>query len=171
MFHLHGGWSSNQTYSLNWWYESPPHISISPVKTEIDWTPRKIRDIIDELLEHDVRIDMNRLLLTGNSMGGRGTIIVGAQMPDLFPYLFPGCPHHTPYPYTVFKDMIIEQKQYVKIGMSLVDPVSDAVLAREFASSLGEYGEMTITTQSTVHCGPTVRRWQQNVIREALESS
>lgn len=170
---LHGGWSNANTALsyLDRFTGAPSHVSIAPVKTEIDWTPWKIRHIIDELLDHRIRIDLTRLILTGTSMGGRGAIIVGAQLPDLFPTFYPACPHHTPYDYITLAPLIRAHKQYVHIGMTAADRTSSTPTAIAFTDALQEYGRMTITQNSTAHCGASVVSWQEQVVVEALVSS
>tara|TARA_A100001015_G_C14462248_1_gene508380 strand:- start:76 stop:246 length:171 start_codon:yes stop_codon:yes gene_type:complete len=45
---------------------------------------------------------------------------------------------------------------------------SDVQMARNFAETLGNYGEITITRQTTEHCGSSVTIWVQEYVRDAL---
>ena len=52
-----------------------------------------------EDIKSNINIDESRIYLTGISMGGRGTFIVAAELPDLFAAIMPLSPHHQPYYY------------------------------------------------------------------------
>ena len=63
-----------------------------------------ITDYIDKLdfledIKSNLKIDLDRIYLTGLSMGGRGTFIVASQLPNIFAAIMPLSPHHTPYSY------------------------------------------------------------------------
>ena len=56
----------------------------------------KISDLILDV-SSNLKIDENRIYLTGLSMGGRGTFIVASELSDTFAAIMPFSPHHTPY--------------------------------------------------------------------------
>ena len=103
---LHGGNNSNprllngRVLTVNNFFipENDQYIIASPIKLGIDWSPKKIQDVIADI-ESQLKIDKKRIYLTGLSMGGRGTFIVAAELPDLFAAIMPLSPHHTPYSY------------------------------------------------------------------------
>ena len=69
-----------------------------PEKKEWDWHPTKIEDILADAREN-LRLNDSRVHLTGLSMGGRGTLIVAAGLPEEFASITPVCPHHWPTDY------------------------------------------------------------------------
>ncbi|MAV04187.1 MAG: hypothetical protein CMC31_00795 [Flavobacteriaceae bacterium] len=103
---MHGGINSNprklnsRILTVNSFFiaENDQYIIASPIKLGIDWSPKKIQDVIADI-ESQLKIDKKRIYLTGLSMGGRGTFIVAAELPDLFAAIMPLSPHHTPYSY------------------------------------------------------------------------
>ena len=74
------------------------YIIAAPIKLGIDWSPKRIQDMIEDI-KSNINIDESRIYLTGISMGGRGTFIVAAELPDLFAAIMPLSPHHQPYYY------------------------------------------------------------------------
>lgn len=74
------------------------YVIAAPIKLGIDWSPKRIQDMIENI-KSNINIDESRIYLTGLSMGGRGTFIVAAELPDLFAAIMPLSPHHTPYSY------------------------------------------------------------------------
>ena len=103
---LHGGINSDprrlngRVLTVNNFFipENDQYIIASPIKLGIDWSPKKIQDVIADI-ESQLKIDKKRIYLTGLSMGGRGTFIVAAELPNLFAAIMPLSPHHTPYSY------------------------------------------------------------------------
>jgi len=103
---LHGGINSDprrlngRVLTVNNFFipENDQYIIASPIKLGIDWSPKKIQDVIADI-ESQIKIDKKRIYLTGLSMGGRGTFIVAAELPNLFAAIMPLSPHHTPYSY------------------------------------------------------------------------
>ena len=75
-----------------------PFIYAAPIKLEIDWDSKKISDVIENI-KKNMNVDETRIYLTGLSMGGRGTFIVAADLPDTFAAIMPLSPHHGPYSY------------------------------------------------------------------------
>ena len=47
------------------------------------WSPSKIKTLIDTVLENNPHIDRNRIYITGQSMGGGGTLDFAAEYPDV----------------------------------------------------------------------------------------
>jgi predicted esterase len=85
--------------------EDDPYIIAAPFKLGIDWSPKRILDVIEDI-KSNLKIDVNRIYLTGLSMGGRGTFIVAAELPELFAAIMPLSPHHTPYSYLSLSDKV-----------------------------------------------------------------
>ena len=85
--------------------EDDPYIIAAPFKLGIDWSPKRILDVIEDI-KSNLKIDVNRIYLTGLSMGGRGTFIVAAELPELFAAIMPLSPHHTPYSYLSLSNKI-----------------------------------------------------------------
>lgn len=110
---LHGGINSDprrlngRVLTVNNFFipENDQYIIASPIKLGIDWSPKKIQDVIADI-ESQLKIDKKRIYLTGLSMGGRGTFIVAAELPDLFAAIMPLSPHHTPYSYVKLADKV-----------------------------------------------------------------
>jgi len=78
--------------------QSDQYIIAAPIKLGVDWSSKRIQDMIENI-KSNINIDESRIYLTGLSMGGRGTFIVAAELPDLFAAIMPLSPHHTPYSY------------------------------------------------------------------------
>ena len=103
---LHGGISSNarsltrRAQSLENFYmpENDEYIIAAPIKLGIDWSPKRIQDVVNDI-QSNMKINNKRIYLTGLSMGGRGTFIVAAELPNLFAAIMPFSPHHQPYSY------------------------------------------------------------------------
>ena len=103
---LHGGISGNPrqldrraNYGDNFFVPvDDEYIIVSPIKLGVDWSSRKISDLILDV-SSNLKIDENRIYLTGLSMGGRGTFIVASELIDTFAAIMPFSPHHTPYSY------------------------------------------------------------------------
>ena len=103
---LHGGIRGNPrqldrraNYGDNFFVpEDDEYIIVSPIKLGVDWSSRKISDLILDV-SSNLKIDENRIYLTGLSMGGRGTFIVASELSDTFAAIMPFSPHHTPYSY------------------------------------------------------------------------
>ena len=110
---LHGGINSDprrlngRVLTVNNFFipENDQYIIASPIKLGIDWSPKKIQDVIADI-ESQLKIDKKRIYLTGLSMGGRGTFIVAAELPNLFAAIMPLSPHHTPYSYVKLADKV-----------------------------------------------------------------
>lgn len=91
---------TGRTWTLNNFYMSKndEYIIASPTKIGIDWSAKKIQDLIEDVKEN-INIDKGRIYLTGLSMGGRGTFIVASKLPNTFAAIMPLSPHHEPYSY------------------------------------------------------------------------
>tara|TARA_Y200000002_G_scaffold29425_1_gene21984 strand:- start:480 stop:1415 length:936 start_codon:yes stop_codon:yes gene_type:complete len=103
---LHGGVNSDirrlngRIRTVNSFYipKNDQYIIASPIKLGYDWSPKKIQDMLEDI-KLNLKIDLDRIYLTGLSMGGRGTFIVASELPDTFAAIMPLSPHHTPYSY------------------------------------------------------------------------
>ena len=110
---LHGGVNSDirrlngRIRTVNSFYipENDQYIIASPIKLGYDWSPKKIQDMLEDI-KSNLKIDLDRIYLTGLSMGGRGTFIVASELPDIFAAIMPLSPHHTPYSYLPLADKV-----------------------------------------------------------------
>ena len=110
---LHGGVNSDirrlngRIRTVNSFYmpENDQYIIASPIKLGYDWSPKKIQDMLEDI-KSNLKIDLDRIYLTGLSMGGRGTFIVASELPDIFAAIMPLSPHHTPYSYLHLADKV-----------------------------------------------------------------
>ena len=147
---LHGGfeqsnlgiaWYHDKLRSRFYMDESSPYIYAAPIKLEVDWSAKKIKDVIEDI-KNNVNIDENRIYLTGLSMGGRGTFIVASELPDYFAAIMPLSPHHQPYSYVPLAESI----SHIPIWMSHgnIDYVSSYGLALEMFNALTSFGANVI---------------------------
>ncbi len=110
---LHGGINSTpnslnrRIKSLNNFHVSKDdqYILAAPLKLGIDWSAKKIQDLIEDV-KSNLKIDNKRIYLTGLSMGGRGTFIVASKLPEIFAAIMPLSPHHQPYSYLSLSEKI-----------------------------------------------------------------
>ncbi len=72
--------------------ENPPFLLVAPQyfhqRDGIGWEPSAVIEVLDDVAKK-YRIDPDRICLTGHSMGGHGTLIVGATYPERFAALLP----------------------------------------------------------------------------------
>ena len=78
---------------------------MAPIKLGVDWNAKKIQDLIEDI-KVNLKIDNNRIYLTGLSMGGRGTFIVASKLPKTFAAIMPLSPHHQPYSYLPLSEKV-----------------------------------------------------------------
>ncbi|MGY8923242.1 MAG: carboxylesterase family protein [Flavobacteriales bacterium] len=132
--------------------ESDPYIYVAPTKLEIDWDPNKIKDLIENIKEN-INIDGDRIYLTGLSMGGRGTFIVAAALPDTFAALMPLSVHHTPFNYLHLAKKVKDHPIWMFHGD--IDKVSSYNNAKEMEAILLEKGANVRfrTEENTGHWG------------------
>ena len=110
---LHGGINSTpnslnrRIKSLNNFHVSKDdqYILAAPLKLGIDWSAKKIQDLIEDV-KSNLKIDNKRIYLTGLSMGGRGTFIVASKLPEIFAAIMPLSPHDQPYSYLSLSEKI-----------------------------------------------------------------
>lgn len=125
-----------------------PYVLVVPAKEEFDWSAEKLADVMDAV-KANMRIDENRTYLTGLSMGGRGTFIVAAGLPDVFAAIMPLSPHHWPTDYRELADDIAHLPIWMAHGNE--DTTSDYALARNMAERLANLGaDITFTTLAGV---------------------
>jgi len=117
--------------------ENDPYIWAAPIKLEIDWDPKKVQDVIENL-KTNLSIDADRVYLTGLSMGGRGTFIVAAELPTTFASILPLSPHHQPYSYVPLAESIAHLPTWLMHGT--IDDTSSYDMAVEMAAALNEAG-------------------------------
>ena len=116
--------------------QEEPYIVIAPVKNEIDWNPKKIKDVLT-MAQGSLRIDQSRIYLTGLSMGGRGTYIVAADLQDTFAAIMPLSSHDTPYSYVDLAPKLNDIPMWIFHGDA--DMVSSYAMAVEMVSVLEKH--------------------------------
>jgi predicted esterase len=167
---LHGG-LSNKPGGRHWlaqeFYipEGDPYILVIPAKFEWDWNAKKILDILTDV-KRNLRVDADRVYLTGLSMGGRGTFIVAASIPEQFAAIMPLSPHHQPFSYVPLAPKISSLPVWMSHGD--VDEVSSYGMAVAMKDALEQAGTK-ITFHTIVggrHCcweriygNPDVIKW------------
>jgi|TARA_B100001741_G_C16508008_1_gene578209 predicted esterase len=128
-----------------------PYVYAAPIKLEIDWDSKKISDMIQNI-KNNLNIDDERIYLTGLSMGGRGSFIVAADLPETFAAIMPLSPHHGPYSYVPLAKKVKDIPVWMSHGQ--YDNVSSYYMAKEMADSLTLYGaEIIFKTLSIGHWG------------------
>ena len=146
---LHGGIDSDQKKFLLregqrksfYMSEEDPYIIAAPIKIGIDWDPKKVIDIINDI-KKNIRIDENRIYLTGLSMGGRGSFIVASQYPDIFASIIALSPHHTPYSYVSLINKV--KNLPILISHGNVDTTSSYDIAEEMYEGLKRLGSSVV---------------------------
>ena len=85
-------------------------------------------------------------------MGGRGSFIVAADLPETFAGIMPLSPHHGPYSYVPLAKKVKDIPVWMSHGQ--YDNVSSYYMAKEMADSLTLYGaEIMFKTLSIGHWG------------------
>lgn len=134
-----------------------PHKPSAVDAATSDWDPAKLESMVAQV-SADLRLSAHRTLLTGASMGGRGTIIAAAAKPTLFaPRVFAQCPHHEPYSYASLAPTIVANGQFVAVGMTRADPVSSVSVAQSFVAALGSAHASFNETADFGHCTGTLQ--------------
>tara|TARA_Y100000996_G_C22474199_1_gene623446 strand:- start:53 stop:1015 length:963 start_codon:yes stop_codon:yes gene_type:complete len=110
-----------------------PSILVAPIRLEWDWDPKKIQDMIIDI-KSNLKIDENRIYLTGLSMGGRGTFIVAAGLPQKFAAIMPLSPHHGPFSYVPLAEKVSHIPTW--LHHSTNDKTSKFSIAKEMADKL-----------------------------------
>lgn len=139
---LHGG---GESYPGDWnWITDQFYIPVDdqyiiavPAKVEWDWHPKKILDVVNDVITK-LQVDEDRIYLTGLSMGGRGTYIVSAELPDLFAALMPLSSHHQPYSYVKLAPKIAHLPIWTSHGKK--DRVSSYHMAAKMVDELSKLG-------------------------------
>ncbi|DAC27060.1 MAG TPA: hypothetical protein HA330_01810, partial [Candidatus Thalassarchaeaceae archaeon] len=157
VIHLHGGLSyvpgttPEEMDRLIPQLDEQPFVIIMPEKKEWDWLPSKVEDIVKDARQN-LLIDEDRVHLTGLSMGGRGTMIVAAELPDTFASIAPICPHHWPTDYRHLAPDLAHIPTWISHGD--IDDVSRydwAINMSERMEALGADVQM-ITMEGHGHC-------------------
>ena len=113
------------------------YIIVRPSKLEIDWNPKKALDVLEDV-KANLNVDDDRVYLTGLSMGGRGTFIVAAALPDYFAAIMPLTPHHEPYSYLPLAEDISHLPVWMSHGTN--DSTSEYSMAAQMAENLSNLG-------------------------------
>ena len=152
--------------------EEDPYILAIPSKFEWDWNPTKVLDVITDI-KSNMRIDEERIYLTGLSMGGRGTFITAAAIPEMFAAIMPLSPHHQPYSYVSLAEKISSIPIWISHGDQ--DKISSYQMAYQMKNELKKYGaDITFNTITDGrHCcwhsiyeDPEVIKWLLSKTRE-----
>ena len=117
--------------------EDDRYIIVRPSKLELDWDPKKVLDVLEDV-KSNLNVDDDRVYLTGLSMGGRGTFIVAAALPDYFAALMPLSPHHGPYSYLPLAEEVAHLPIWMSHGSE--DNTSSYEMAAQMAENLTELG-------------------------------
>ena len=139
---LHGGLTSspggqNRLASAFHIPDEDPYILAIPSKFEWDWNPKKVLDVITDI-KLNMRVDEERIYLTGLSMGGRGTFITAAAIPEMFAAIMPLSPHHQPYSYIPLAERISDIPIWMSHGDQ--DKISSYRMAYQMKEELEKYG-------------------------------
>ena len=113
------------------------YIIVRPSKLEVDWDPKKALDVLEDV-KANMNVDDDRVYLTGLSMGGRGTFIVAAALPDYFAAIMPLTPHHEPYSYLPLAEDVAHLPVWMTHGTN--DSTSDYSMAAQMAENLTNLG-------------------------------
>ncbi len=141
------------------------YIIVRPSKLEIDWDPKKALDVLEDV-KANLNVDDSRIYLTGLSMGGRGTFIVAAALPDYFAAIMPLTPHHEPYSYVPLAESIAHIPIWMSHGTN--DSTSEYSMAAHMAENLSSLGaEIEFQTVVggehggwfTIYSDPEIMQW------------
>ena len=113
------------------------YIIVRPSKLEADWDPKKALDVLEDV-KTNMNVDDDRVYLTGLSMGGRGTFIVAAALPDYFAAIMPLSPHHEPYSYLPLAEDVAHLPVWMSHGTN--DSTSSYDMAAQMAENLTNLG-------------------------------
>ena len=113
------------------------YIIVRPSKLEADWDPKKALDVLEDV-KTNMNVDDDRVYLTGLSMGGRGSFIVAAALPDYFAAIMPLSPHHEPYSYLPLAEDVAHLPVWMSHGTN--DSTSSYDMAAQMAENLTNLG-------------------------------
>ena len=151
--------------------EDDKYIIVRPSKLESDWNPKKALDVLEDVKSH-LSVDDDRVYLTGLSMGGRGTFIVAAALPDYFAAIMPLTPHHEPYSYLPLAEDVAHLPIWMSHGTA--DSTSSYEMAAQMAENLTELGaeiefETVVDGEHggwyTVYTDPVAMQWILSHVR------
>ncbi|RAH17073.1 MAG: hypothetical protein CMB58_001820 [Methanobacteriota archaeon] len=125
------------------------YIIVRPSKLELDWDPKKALDVLEDI-KSNLNVDDDRVYLTGLSMGGRGTFIVAAALPDYFAAIMPLSPHHQPYSYLPLAEDVAHLPIWMMHGTA--DNTSSYEMASQMAENLTDLGA-NVQFQSVIDGG------------------
>ena len=173
---LHGGvtndWFFTNFLTNNFHIsQNDSYIIVRPSKLQMDWDPKKVLDVLEDV-KTQMSVDDDRVYLTGLSMGGRGTFIVAAELPDYFAAIMPLSPHHTPYSYLPLAEDVAHLPIWMSHGDS--DNTSSYDLASQMAQELQDLGaEIEFHTVIggehggwfSIYSDPVVMEWMLSHVR------
>mgnify|MGYP001417320875 FL=1 len=173
---LHGGvtndWFFTNFLTNNFHIpQNDSYIIVRPSKLQMDWNPKKVLDVLEDV-KTQMSVDDDRVYLTGLSMGGRGTFIVAAELPDYFAAIMPLSPHHTPYSYLPLAEDVAHLPIWMSHGDS--DNTSSYDLASQMAQELQDLGaEIEFHTVIggehggwfSIYSDPVVMEWMLSHVR------
>lgn len=173
---LHGGvtndWFFTNFLTNNFHIpQNDSYIIVRPSKLQMDWNPKKVLDVLEDV-KTQMSVDDDRVYLTGLSMGGRGTFIVAAELPDYFAAIMPLSPHHTPYSYLPLAEEVAHLPIWMSHGDS--DNTSSYDLASQMAQELQDLGaEIEFHTVIggehggwfSIYSDPVVMEWMLSHVR------
>ena len=173
---LHGGvtndWFFTNFLTNNFHIpQNDSYIIVRPSKLQMDWDPKKVLDVLEDV-KTQMSVDDDRVYLTGLSMGGRGTFIVAAELPDYFAAIMPLSPHHTPYSYLPLAEEVAHLPIWMSHGDS--DNTSSYDLASQMAQELQDLGaEIEFHTVIggehggwfSIYSDPVVMEWMLSHVR------
>lgn len=141
-----------------------PSILVAPIRLEWDWDPKKIKDLIVDI-KSNLKIDEDRIYLTGLSMGGRGTFIVAASLSDEFAAIMPLSPHHGPFSYVPLAEKVAHIPTW--LHHSTNDKTSKFTVAKEMANQLDSInsnfvfnvGENGHSGWNSIYSNPDYMEW------------
>ena len=142
VIYLHGSvWWDNEKYFISrdqtrrnfFRPKGDPYIFVAPIKLEIDWSAKKMLDLINNISEN-LNIDSSRIYLTGLSMGGRGSFIVASELQNMFASLLVLSPHHGPRDYIPLAKKIKDIPIWIDHGEK--DMTSSYLHAKKMADTL-----------------------------------
>ena len=151
--------------------EDDKYIIVRPSKLESDWDPKKALDVLEDVKSH-LSVDDDRVYLTGLSMGGRGTFIVAAALPDYFAAIMPLSPHHGPYSYLPLAEDVAHLPIWMSHGTA--DNTSSYEMAAQMAENLTELGaeiefETVVDGEHggwyTIYTDPVAMQWILSHVR------
>ena len=137
----------NGDYAVNYYrglLEIKRSAELNGRNTDINAGPLSSKYLED--VQKNMRIDKDRIYLTGLSMGGRGTYIVAAKLPHYFAALMPLSPHHQPYSYLSLASKVSHLPIWMSHGTA--DKISSYDMASQMAEELKKENKTSTVNKS-----------------------